>query len=170
MATLYVPRCGQGMVEDFTSGIGSSSPAALSALASAMASAGITGGPKASGNIALSGALAAAPTESTHGSITIPSGAAGIAIFSAAFLTTVGNNVAGFNAASMILYKNGQRVAAHQNAMYFPSAGSSASSVLGACAVVPVAPGDVLSVRATLVGFSSMSVDGANAHAYYVVI
>lgn len=170
MATLYVPRCGQGMVEDLTSGIGSSSPSALSALASAMASAGIGGGGvKASGNIALSGALAAYPTESTHGSITIPSGAAGIAIFSAAFQTTVGSNVAGFNAATMILYKNGQRVAANQNAMHFPSPGS-ASAIIGACAVVPVVPGDVLSVRATVVGFSGMSVDGANAHAYYVVI
>lgn len=169
MATLYVPRCGQGMVEDLTSGIGSSSPSALSALASAMASAGIGGGVKASGNIALSGALAAYPTESTHGSITIPSGAAGIAIFSATFQTTVGSNVAGFNSATMILYKNGQRVAAHQNVMHLPSAGS-ASAIIGACAVVPVTAGDVLSVRATLVGFSGMSVDGANAHAYYVVI
>lgn len=169
MATLYVPRCGQGMVEDLTSGIGSSSPAVLSALASAMASAGITGGPKASGNIALSGALAAYPTESTHGSITIPSGAAGIAIFSASFQTTVGNRAVGFNAATMILYKNGQRVAADQNAAYFPSTGT-ASAVVGACAVVPVTPGDVLSVRATSVGYTGLSVDSANAHAYYVVI
>ena len=171
MATLYVPRCGQGMVEDFTSGVNSSSPSTLSALAAALASAGVTGsgGVKASGNIPISGSFSTEPAQNTLGSVTIPTGGGGIAIISASCMTTAGTAAIGFNSATLILYKNSQLISGGREILTTSVSGP-ASFILESTAIVPVVPGDVITVKGTRAGVASISVDTGNAYAYYVVI
>lgn len=167
MATIYVPRCGQGMVEDFTAGLGSSSPAALSALASALSSAGIGGGVKASGPVSLSGSFGALPTENTIGSFTVT--ATGILIFSVGVISTTGSVSAGSSTFLLYLYKNSQKFGGQANNSY-SNVATTGFTGAGAGGIVPVSTGDVINIRAGTIGMSGQSVDPTQSYAHYVII